>query len=174
MAVIRHWIEYIPDWRQAPMACWVHVPQPGQTRKQPIRYRPEPPAPIPHLGYALVCMEFGRFVLCFSSRPQIEECIRILSQKPLPPAHCLAARLGYKGGLKEHWLSRLPARLKAPRPRDKLVKALIQLLSETTAFRPSPAQGAPFAAGRRIGIGCDCHVRPIASPSWHKMQCHGE
>lgn len=127
----RHWIEYAPDWRWTPMAYWVHVEQDAGPWKDAQRYLPEAPAAIPHQGFAILCVEFESVVLRFSSRAQVEECIRVLSLDPLPTSRRLSALRDAAAGPNSHWLSRLPASVKSPRARPKVVKALAEALSAT-------------------------------------------
>jgi hypothetical protein len=138
----RAWIEHMPRWADAPMAWWVHVPQDGQMHDAT---RFDPPAPAPHgrKGYAVLCVQFGEHVLRFSSPAQLDEAIRVLAMKPLPTTRRLSAlraaatvptssstRLRKPGlartefGPNSHWLSRLPASLKATKARAKVVDAL--------------------------------------------------
>lgn len=130
MAAFKHWIEYAPDWRWAPMAYWVHIEQGTGPWKDAERYLPEAPPFVPHKGYAVICVEFEGVVLRFSSRAQLEECIRILALKPLPTSRRLSALRGHDAGPNGHWLSRLPASIKSPRARAKVVESLVQVLSE--------------------------------------------
>lgn len=82
----------------------------------------------------MLCVECEGVVLRFSSRTQLEECLRVLSLKPLPTSRRLSAARGSGAGPNGHWLSRLPAHLKSPRARVKVVNALTQVLSETLAW----------------------------------------
>jgi len=108
------------DWRHAPLAFWVHLPALDCAGVF------EPPAPrqIPHKGYPMLRIQFDRHELQFSTPQQLDHFIQILSSKPLPTTLQLSARRGLAVGPNGHWLSRLPATLKAPRKREKLVAAL--------------------------------------------------
>lgn len=105
-------------WQHAPLAHWVHVPD-GVGGFAP----PAPPA-IPHRGYALLHVGFGAHELVFSSPAQLDHCIEVLARKPLPTTRQLSALRGSGAGPNGHWLSRLPATLKAPRQRARLVQEL--------------------------------------------------
>lgn len=111
---------YEKDWRTAPVAFWVHVPVPGTSEAC------DPPAPvaIPHLGYAVLRVEFESHELQFSALAQLDHFIEVLSRKPLPTSRQLAALRNLPVGPNGHWLSRLPAELKSPRKRGKLVQVL--------------------------------------------------
>jgi hypothetical protein len=116
------------DWRHAPLAFWVHLPAPGSTGTF------EPPAPreIPHKGYAVLRVQFEKHELQFSAPEQLDHFIQILSSRPLPTTQQLSSRRGLPVGPNGHWLSRLPAALKAPKKRAKLVEAL-RAVRETVA-----------------------------------------
>ena len=111
---------YQPDWRTAPVAFWVHIPVAGNAADF------EPPAPlaVPHRGYSFLHVEFGEHELIFSAPAQLRHFIEVMEKKPLPTTRQLSAKRGLPVGPNGHWLSRLPAALKAPRARPLLVKHL--------------------------------------------------
>lgn len=117
---------YEKDWRTAPVAFWVHVPVPGTTSEC------VPPAPqaVANLGYAFLRVEFESHELQFSALAQLDHFIEVLSRKPLPTSRQLSSRRGLPVGPNGHWLSRLPAELKSPRKREKLVRELSAIRSE--------------------------------------------
>lgn len=117
---------YEKDWRTAPVAFWVHVPVPGTESEC------DPPAPqaVTNLGYAFLRVEFENHELQFSALAQLDHFIEVLSRKPLPTSRQLSSRRGLPVGPNGHWLSRLPAKLKSPRKREKLVQALSTIRSE--------------------------------------------
>lgn len=108
---------YEKDWRHAPLAFWVHIPVPGM----PQQWHPPAPAEIPHKGYAVLRVQFEGHELQFSAPAQLDHFIEVLSTKPLPTSRQLSSRRGLPVGPNGHWLSRLPAALKSPRKRAKLV-----------------------------------------------------
>ena len=114
------------DWRQAPVAFWVHVPVPGSAGVC------EPPAPqaVPHKGYVFLRVTYDRHELQFSAPAQLDHFMEVLASKPLPTTRQLSARRGLAVGPNSHWLSRLPAALKSPRKREKLVQALMAVRAE--------------------------------------------
>lgn len=111
---------YEKDWRTAPVAFWVHVPVPGASDA----CDPPAPVPTPHLGYPFLHVEFDSHELQFSALVQLDHFIEVLSRKPLPTSRQLSSRRCLPVGPNGHWLSRLPAELKSPRKREKLVQAL--------------------------------------------------
>jgi hypothetical protein len=127
MAKPDYWIEYAQTWRYAPMAYWVHVEQDGQPWPAAEEFLPPAPAPVPHKGYRILCIDFEGVTLRFSSEPQLVECIAVLDQTPLPTTRRLSEARRSGAGPNGHWLSRLPAKLKSPRARARLVALLRQI-----------------------------------------------
>ena len=111
---------YEKDWRTAPVAFWVHVPVAGSD----FLCEPPAPAPVPRKGYAFLCIEFEAHQLLFSAPAQLDHFIEVLSTKPLPTTRMLSSKRNLPVGPNGHWLSRLPASLKAPQKREKLVQVL--------------------------------------------------
>lgn len=113
------------------MAFWVHVPAPGSETGC------EPPAPpyLLHKGYAFLRVQFGVHELQFSSPAQLEHFIDVLAKKPLPTTMQLSALRNLPVGPNGHWLSRLPASLKSPRNRQKMVNELRTIQAQIVAHR---------------------------------------
>ena len=130
MRAPKHWFEYEEDWRSSPMAFWVHVEQDGKHWRDLAQYAPPSPRPVVHKGYPVLCVEFEDVVLRFSSQEQVHEFIRVLSLKPLPTSRRLSEVRDTGAGPNSHWLSRLPARLKSPKVRSRVVEGLTQVLAE--------------------------------------------
>ena len=130
-----HYFAFALDWRSAPLAFWVHVPVPGH----PSASEPPSPEPVPHKGYRVLHVQFERHDLEFSAPAQLDHFIEVMSRKPLPTSRQLSSRRGLPVGPNGHWLSRLPAELKSPRKRSKLVSALRAVRSEVCAVRPNPS-----------------------------------
>ncbi|MFZ6641822.1 hypothetical protein ACO0LL_18935 [Undibacterium sp. TC4M20W] len=112
-------------WRSAPLAYWVHLPVAGQ----PDSFLPAAPPCILHRGYAVLHVEFEQFDLVFSAPAQLDHFIAVLSTKPLPTSGQLSALRKAPIGPNGHWLSRLPAALKAPRKRGRLVRLISEIRS---------------------------------------------
>lgn len=102
------------------MAFWVHIAVAGAQQE----FNPPAPPCIPHKGYVFLHVEFEQTSLEFSAPAQLDHLIEVLSSKPLPTSKQLSARLGLPLGPNSHWLSRLPAKIKSPRTRSKLVQEL--------------------------------------------------
>lgn len=129
------------DWRHAPLAFWVHLPTSDAPyafwRHEPAdgsagAFAPPAPREIPHKGYAVLRVQFEMHELQFSAPEQLDHFIQVLSSTPLPTTRQLSSRLSLEIGPNSHWLSRLPAALKAPKKRAKLVDAL-RSIRETVA-----------------------------------------
>lgn len=136
--MIRHWIEYVHDWRRETMAYWVHVERARPGQNDCPEFDPPAPRSVPHRGYPVLCVESQGMVFRFSSADQLAECVRVLSMKPLPTSSRLAAlRAGAAGpGPNGHWLSRLPGRIKAPGKRRRVVDDLGHVLRSRTPEGP--------------------------------------
>lgn len=116
------------DWRSAPLAFWVHIPVPDV----PQQWNPPAPREIPHQGYAWLCVEFEGHELHFSSPAQLDHFIDVLSSHALPTSRQLSSVRGLPAGPNGHWLSRLPAALKSPRKRAKLVQVMEAVRARVT------------------------------------------
>lgn len=128
-----------PDWRTAPLAFWGHVPGAA------AGLRRSPPQPLPHQGYAVLHIVFDQYALRFSSPAQLEHCIAVLAAHPLPTTRKLSRAHASGAGPNGHWLSRLPAKLKRPRGRARLVRELrsiaarVEQTEDGLSFRVSTA-----------------------------------
>lgn len=122
--------EYRSDWRNAPLAYWVHVESPPGSWYGNTSY--QPPAPKPHgpKGFPFVVVEHGRHTLEFSSPEQLDHFVEVLSMNPLPTTRKLSALRGTTKGPNGHWLSRLPSTLKSAKQRALMVNALKKLPRE--------------------------------------------
>lgn len=104
------------------MAYWVHAEPGGAAWRDARIYLPPAPHPVAGRGYSCPMVEWGDQQLEFSSPEQLNEFIRVLGLSPLPTSRRLSADRHH--GPNSHWLSRLPAKLKAPKVRAKLVEYL--------------------------------------------------
>lgn len=117
---------FAAQWHTTPMAYWVHLPVAGALD----RFDPPAPKLVPHHGYPLLWVCFVGHELVFSAPAQLAHFIEVLARKPLPTSRQLSALRGPNVGPNGHWLSRLPAALKAPRARTRLVKDLSALQTQ--------------------------------------------
>lgn len=127
MPVVKAHTEFRRDWRAAPLAYWVHREAPPLGWYGAKVY--EPPAPTAHgrKGFAFLVVSYGRHDLEFSSPAQLAHFIDVLARAPLPTTRALSKLRGASVGPNGHWLSRLPAVLKTPKERSRLVAALESL-----------------------------------------------
>ena len=123
----RYWIEYHDGPVSSPMTYWVHG-HPGEADADPSLQAL--PSAVPGKGYARVHAEIDGLELRFVSLAEIRHCIDVLGRKHLPTTTRLSVERGTGAGPNGHWLSRLPARAKTWRYREKATKYLAQLLNE--------------------------------------------
>jgi hypothetical protein len=103
-----------PDWRTAPVAFWVHVPVAGSDTE----YVPSAPVEVLHKGFMVLHVDVADVDLQFSSLAQLDHFIEVMVAKPLPTSRQLSKERELPIGPNSHWLSRLPAKLKAPKARQ--------------------------------------------------------
>ena len=115
-----------PNWQLAPLAFWVHVPMDDSKTD----FIPAAPVEVPHRGYPFLHVEVGEVELQFSSLEQLDHFIEVIDASPLPTTRQLSTLRGSTVGPNGHWLSRLPARLKSPKERVKLVSGLRKIRAE--------------------------------------------
>ena len=123
----RHWVEYSPGRVTSPLTYWVHG-HPGEAASDPSLEAL--PSLVPGKGYARHHVEIEGVELRFISAAEIRHCIEILGRKHLPTTTRLSADRGTGAGPNQHWLSRLPARLKPWRNREAVVKYLSEVLRD--------------------------------------------
>jgi hypothetical protein len=141
--VIKARTELRPDWRNAPLAFWVHEESTPGSWYGTTTYAPAAPKPRGRRGYLYLIVEFGRDTLEFSSREQLDHFVDVLSMNPLPTSRRLSALRGVAKGPNGHWLSRLPAALKATRKRAELVQALKHLPADVWRATPDIPSRTP-------------------------------
>lgn len=108
------------DWRTAPLAFWVHVP----TGEATSDYLPPAPKVVLHKGFRVLHVEIDNVDLQFSSLAQLNHFIEVIEAIPRPTSLQLSRKRASTVGPNGHWLSRLPAKLKAPKAKEKLVISL--------------------------------------------------
>lgn len=81
--VARNWIEHTQDWRDEPMAYWVHLELGGAAWRASESYSPSAPKAEGRNGYPVLCVESHGFVFRFSSAAQLAECVEG------DPKHCV-------------------------------------------------------------------------------------
>ncbi len=127
---LKHGFDYVADWRCAPMAYWVHVEQDGKHWQQADAFDPPAPRRIPGKGHRVLWIEVRDETLVFSSPAQLREFVAILSMKPLPSTRRLSMLRATGHGPNSHWLSRLPAWIKARPFRERTLPRIARLADE--------------------------------------------
>lgn len=118
----KHWIQFEDDWKNTPMAFWVHKPVDSPEWFSASVF--DPPAPKPNLQgrYPVLYVEHNNHTFVFSSPEQFSEFKTVLSQKLLPTTRSLSEKRDPTIGPNSHWLSKLPADVKPFTYRSKLLK----------------------------------------------------
>jgi hypothetical protein len=140
MPLVKSRIELRSDWRDAPLAFWVHVESPPGNWYAATAYEPAAPRAQGKRGYPYLVVEYGRETLEFSSREQLAHFVEVLASNPLPTSRRLSALRGAGTGPNGHWLSRLPSGLKSAKQRAQLVQALEQLPSDAWTVAPDSSR----------------------------------
>jgi hypothetical protein len=145
---------FVSDWRSAPLAFWVHVPDAAT----PDTWIPPAPLAVPHKGFPALWVKAGEHALVFTSPAQLAHCIDVLARKPLPTSRQLSVKRGTTYGPNGHWLSRLPAALKSPRRREQVVETLRATYSavvqaDGASFKLAPAMDVSGRTSLGAGRG---------------------
>lgn len=126
----RHWIEYHETQPRSPMTGWVHRRVAARDNLAGEIVRDPPlPAVIGGRGYPEFHVEYHGFTFSFASFAEIRTCVQVLGQRNLPRSVDLS--MEQEIGPNRHWLSRLPAKVKPWKYREKAVAYLTEAL---TAF----------------------------------------
>jgi len=116
------------------MSFWVHIEADGRPWCDAEQFSPPIPSPVPGKGFPTFHVEFDGFTFTFASLDELNVCLETLSKKLLPTSTQLSAKRGTSVGPNSHWLSRLPAKVKPWRYREKavayLAKAKVEFLAE--------------------------------------------
>lgn len=127
----RNWIQYQDTAPSTPMTYWVHDEELGDDGIS--GFNPPKQEPIPGKGYPLFHVECDGFTFIFASPAEIRECIKVLNEKILPQTigKPVPGSSTPPGWANSHWLSRLPAKVKSWKYRQK---AVVYLREAMTAF----------------------------------------
>jgi len=87
-------------------------------------FKPELPTAIVSKGFPMLIIDALGHELRFSSIEEIEHFLEVIKQKNMPTASQLVSKRPKSIGLNSHWLSRLPAKLKPWRNRQKYIKTV--------------------------------------------------
>jgi len=123
---------YHINQKKSPVSYWVHK----EVREKQIpydlcrEYRPPFPLKDPLRGWPYLRVSASGFDFEFASLHELNHCINILGKKLLPTTQSLSHERGSGKGPNSHWLSRLPAKLKSWKKREKIVSVLRQVKQE--------------------------------------------
>jgi len=127
----RHWMEFQEERGVSPMSFWVHRPiPPSRIWIDATEFEPPLQSSVPGMGYPLFNVEIDGFTFFFASLDEIRACIRVLGTKVLPRTLDLSAQRETTMGPNGHWLSRLPAKTKSWKYREKAVAYLNDALAD--------------------------------------------
>src|SRR5260221_7419125 len=112
------------------MTYWVHIEADGKGWYAAQEFNPPKPKPVPAKGYPLYHVEFDGFTFQFSSLDELRVCIDTLAKKVLPTSLRLSAGRGTGYGPSNHWLNRLPKKVKPWRYREKAIVYLRKSLED--------------------------------------------
>ena len=105
------------------MTYWVHRKVGRWDRFNPPRQEA-----VPGRGFPVMWVEIDGFEFEFASLAEIEACIEVLGRRLLPRTLDLSHER--RAGPNSHWLSRLPARVKPWRYRERAVRYLEVALAD--------------------------------------------
>ena len=125
----RHWVEYSNERVRSPMTFWVHREQIGQQWSLGAELDPPLPGTVGGKGYPKYFVTVADFQFRFASFEEMRHCIDVLSSENLPTTTELSAARASGAGPNSHWLSRLPARTKSWRFREKAVSRIVKALA---------------------------------------------
>lgn len=126
-------IEYCDTYQASPMSFWVHRHLDQPVWRDATRFEPPLPRPVAGRGYAILVVSFLQTELKFASVEEAEQFLSVIRQTNLPTSSQLTALRGTERGPNSHWLSRLPAEIKAWRKREKLIPIIQAALQEYKA-----------------------------------------
>lgn len=126
-------IEYRSAFLPSPLSFWVHRHLDHEIWRQATQYEPSLPVAVPSKGYPVLYVDALGIELQFSSIPEVEHFLVVVSQKNMPTPLQLTNKRGADYGPNAHWLSRLPAELKPWRKREKIIPIVNSALKELKA-----------------------------------------
>ena len=119
-------ISYFKERKFSPLSYWVHI---GSNKVQCAysecnEFHPEFPKKVISKGYPYLFVKVVGFDFEFASILELNHCLDILKQRNLPTTISLSEQRGTGYGPNNHWLSRLPSKLKSWTKREKIISAL--------------------------------------------------
>ena len=126
----KHWIEFQDTQPTCPMTPWVHRSVDGKPWYEAQVFEPPKQKSVPGKGFPVYKVACDGFTFEFSSIAEIHVCIETLSKRNLPKPIDLCREMGTRSGPNSHWLSRLPAKVKSWKYRQKAVAYLLRALKK--------------------------------------------
>lgn len=123
-------IEFTEKYQPGPMSFWVHLPVDNAVWHGATRYEPPLPQAVPGKGFPVLYVDVFGVELQFSSPEEGEHFLAILRQKNLPTSLQLSRLRGANYGPNNHWLSRLPAKLRPWRRRQRFLPIIGRALQD--------------------------------------------
>jgi hypothetical protein len=119
-------IEYNKIYTPSPLSFWVHIDVKNSNEnvwiwEQASTYKPPLPKTVKLNCFPMLIVEALGYELKFSSIEEVEHFLEVVTQKNMPTSSKLARKRKLSTGLNSHWLSRLPAKLKSWRNREKYI-----------------------------------------------------
>ena len=128
---MKRWrIEFTEKYQPGPMSFWVHLPVDNAVWYGATQYEPPLPQAIPGKGFPVLYVNVFGVELQFASPEEVGHFLTILSQKNMPTSLRLTQQRGADYGPNNHWLSRLPAKLKPWRRRQRFIPIVERALHD--------------------------------------------
>ncbi len=117
----KHKIIYNLEYQPSPLSFWVHVGCDNEIWINETQYEPVLPKAIFAKGFPVLVVDALGHELQFNSIQEVEHFLEVVKQKHMPTSTQLASKKIKSKGPNSHWLSRLPAKLKSWRNRQKYI-----------------------------------------------------
>lgn len=123
-------IEYRSKYTETPLSFWVHKHVDHEVWRHANKFDPELPKAIPGKGYPVLIVKVLGVELEFSSVPEVEHFLFVISQKNMPSTRQLSLQRIHNYGPNRHWLSRLPSSIKPWTKRARIIPIVEGALNE--------------------------------------------
>ena len=121
-------IEYRSDYTETPLSFWVHKHVDHEVWRYANEFEPPLPKAIPGKGYPFLIVNAFGLDLEFASVAEVEHFLTVIRQKNMPTTQQLSRQRTNNYGPNRHWLSRLPAGIKAWSKRKRMIPVLERAL----------------------------------------------
>lgn len=127
-------IEFSHHYKPSPLSFWVHRHLDSDVWQQASQFEPGLPQAVPLKGYPVLWVDALGIELRFSSIAEVEHFLEVIRLKNMPTPLQLSQRRDAPYGPNGHWLSRLPAKLKPYRKREKIIPIVEEGLKQLKAL----------------------------------------